>query len=119
MLTLGYWYLLPLGMAISVIALSAGISGSNFWIPVFLILLGYDTKTGFWLALLTMLFGFGSGMACNLHQKTVNWYIVRSYLLVAIPSALVGALVFPYVPSGLLLMVFSAFVLVYGSYLIS
>jgi hypothetical protein len=56
-----YFYLFPLGIAISLLAVSAGISGYNFWIPVYVVWLGIDPKASFWLALLTMLFGFGSG----------------------------------------------------------
>jgi hypothetical protein len=69
---LTYLYLFPVGIIIAILAISAGISGSNFWIPVYLIWLGLDPKTTFWLALLTMIFGFGSGIVKNLRSKTVN-----------------------------------------------
>jgi len=32
-----YWYLFPVGIIIAILAISAGISGTNFWIPVYLI----------------------------------------------------------------------------------
>ncbi|MCG7844095.1 MAG: sulfite exporter TauE/SafE family protein [Methanomassiliicoccales archaeon] len=94
--------------------MSAGISGSNFWIPVYVIWLGIDPKTSFWLALLTMLFGFGSGIVRNLKNGTVNWPIVKQYLKITVPFAILGALVVPYAPAELLLLLFGSFVILYG-----
>ncbi len=113
-----YWYLFPVAITIAVIAISAGISGTNFWIPVYLIWLGLDAKTGFWLALLTMIFGFGSGIIKNIRQKTINWYIVKEYLKITIPAGIIGSLLVPYAPSKLLLFAFSSFILAYGLFML-
>jgi uncharacterized membrane protein YfcA len=115
---LTYFFLFPLAVIIAILAMSAGISGTNFWIPVYIIWLDFDTRTAFWLGLLTMIFGFGSGVLRNLKQKTVNWYIVKEYLKITIPAAIVGALLVPFAPVGLLLLLFASFILGYGSYLI-
>lgn len=115
---LTYYYLFPIAFIIAVLAMSAGISGTNFWIPVYIIWLGFDTKTAFWLGLLTMVFGFGSGVLRNLIQKTINWYIVKEYLKITIPAAMFGALLVPFAPVGVLLLFFASFILGYGSYLI-
>ena len=77
MLTFDFWLLFPIGIIIAILGMSSGISGSNFWIPVYIIWLKIDPKAGFWLALLTMIFGFGSGAIKNILSKTVNWYLVR------------------------------------------
>ncbi len=42
-------FLFPLGILISILAISSGINGSNFLIPVYIIWLGFDAKTAFWL----------------------------------------------------------------------
>ena len=110
----GYWYLFPVSILIAILAISAGISGSNFWIPVYLIWLKIDPKTGFWLALLTMVFGFGSGVIRNVKQKTVNGYIVKQYLMITIPAAIFGALLVPFAPAQWLILIFASFVLIYG-----
>jgi uncharacterized membrane protein YfcA len=115
---LAYWYLFPVAVLIAVLAMSAGVSGSNFWIPVYLLWLNIEPKMGFWLALLTMLFGFGSGVVKNLLGDNINWYLVGRYLMVAAPASIVGALMVPLAPVEMLLVLFSAFVLTYGSYLI-
>jgi len=117
-ITLTYIYLFPIGIVIAILAISAGISGTNFWIPVYLIWLGIDTKTSFWLALLTMIFGFGSGIIKNLKQRTVNWYIVKDYLKIAVPAAIFGTLLIPFAPVKMLLIIFASFILIYGAYLI-
>lgn len=115
---LTYFYLFPLGITIAILAISAGISGSNFWIPVYFIWLGIDPKTSFWLALLTMLFGFGSGIVRNLKNRTINWSIVKQYLIIAVPFAIAGTLLVPFAPAELLLVLFGSFVIVYGAFLI-
>jgi len=115
---LTYFYLLPLGIVVAILATSAGISGSNFWIPIYFLWLGIDPKTSFWLALLTMLFGFGSGAAKNVIQTTINWSIVKQYLKIVVPSAILGTLLVPFAPANLLLGIFGSFVIIYGVFLI-
>ena len=80
------WYLFPIGMLIAVLAMSSGISGSNFWIPVFTIWMNMEPQISFWLSLLTVVFGFGSGVYKNFKIKTINWFLVGQYLKVCIPG---------------------------------
>ncbi|MBN1763263.1 MAG: sulfite exporter TauE/SafE family protein [Methanomicrobia archaeon] len=112
---LTYWYLFPVSIGIAILAMSAGISGSNFWIPVYLIWLKIEPKTGFWLALLTMIFGFGSGVIKNLKQETINWYLVKQYLKITIPAGIFGTVLVPFAPAQLLIVIFASFVLLYGA----
>ncbi len=109
-----YWYLFPVSIGIAILAMSAGISGSNFWIPVYLIWLKIEPKTGFWLALLTMVFGFGSGTIKNLHQETINWYVVKRYLRITIPAGVLGTVLVPVAPAQLLITIFAVFVCLYA-----
>ncbi|MGP8337151.1 MAG: sulfite exporter TauE/SafE family protein [Methanosarcinaceae archaeon] len=115
---LTYWYLFPLGIIISAISMSAGISGANFWIPVYLFVLKLDPLISFWLALLTMIFGFGSGVIRNIYQNTVNWYIVRKYLIPVIPGAVIGSILTSFIDGKILVLMFSFFVFAYGTYLL-
>jgi uncharacterized membrane protein YfcA len=109
-----YWYLFPVSIIIAILAMSAGISGTNFWIPVYLIWLKIEPKTGFWLALLTMVFGFGSGIIKNVKQQTINKYIVKRYLSITIPAGILGTLMVPFAPARVLIFIFAAFVFVFG-----
>lgn len=113
-----YIYLLPLGIIVAILAISAGISGSNFWIPIYFMWLGIDPKTSFWLALLTMIFGFGSGIIRNMIHTTINWTIVKQYLKIAVPFAILGTLLVPFTPATLLLGLFGSVVIIYGAFLI-
>lgn len=113
-----YWYLFPIGIIIAAISMSSGISGANFWIPVFLFFIKVDAKIIFWLALLTMIFGFGSGVIRNIHQGTVNWYMVRQYLIPTVPAAVLGSLLTSYVNEKVLIFIFGLFILIYGTYLL-
>ena len=110
------WFLFPAGIIIGILGMSSGISGSNFWIPVYMIWIGIEPKVGFWLALLTMIFGFGSGVYKNLRSRTVNWYLVRQYLKVCLPASIVGGALSTQAPQQLLLTCFGVFVAGYGAY---
>ena len=117
-IALTYWYLFPAGLVIATLAMSAGISGANFWIPVYLICVKLDPFVTFWLALITMMFGFGSGVVRNIYQGTVNWYLVRQYLIPAVPGAVIGALFTSYVNGEVLVFIFGSFIFIYGSYML-
>ncbi len=113
-----YWYLFPIGIIIATLAMSAGISGANFWIPVYLILIKLDPLICFWLALITMIFGFGSGVIRNVYQGSVNWYIVRQYLIITVPAAMLGSLLTSYIDGNFLILIFGSFIFIYGTYML-
>ena len=113
-----YWYLFPIGIIISIMAMSAGVSGANFWIPVYIFVLKLDPLISFWLALLTMVFGFGSGVIRNLYQRTINWHMVGQYLIPVVPGAIIGSLLTSYIEGNTLVLIFGVFVFVYGTYLL-
>ena len=50
-----YWYLLPVGCAIAVLAMSSGVSAGNFWVPVYLLWARFEPPVAFWMTLATML----------------------------------------------------------------
>ncbi len=109
-----YWFLLPVGIAIATLVMSAGVSGATLWAPVYLLWLRLDTQVAFWLGLLTMLFGFGSGVYRNWRDGTYDGAMVRRFAIASVPAALAGAWLSPYVNEALLVAAFGAFLLVYG-----
>lgn len=113
-----FWFLLPVGILIAVFAMSSGIEGSNFWIPVYLLWLALEPRVAFWVSLLTMLFGFGSGMVRNLRAGTVHWPLVRRYFALAGPAVVVGSLLSTRVPVRWMLFAFAVFVAFYGASLV-
>jgi uncharacterized protein len=111
---LHYWFLLPVGVAISALVMSAGVSGATLWVPVYLLWLKLDAPVAFWLGLLTMLFGFGSGMIRNFRDGTFDGALVRRYLLFTIPAALVGGWASGSVDQAFIVALFGAFLIVYA-----
>jgi len=111
---LHYWFLLPVGVAIGALVMSAGVSGATLWVPVYLLWLRLDAPIAFWLGLFTMLFGFGSGMIRNFRDGTFDGVIVRRYLLVAVPAALVGGYASGSINQQLIVALFGAFLILYA-----
>ncbi len=113
------WLLVPIGVLIAVAYTSTGISGANFWVPVYLAVLGFEPPVAFWLALLTMLCGSASGLSRHARQGTIDLREAGRLLALAAPAAIVGALAAPYVPGRVLAGGFGVFALVLGLLLVS
>jgi uncharacterized membrane protein YfcA len=111
---LEYWFLLPVGFAIAVLVMSAGVSGATLWVPVYLLWLGLDVALAFWLGLLTMLFGFGSGVYRNWRDGTYDGALVRGYALATVPAALAGGWLSGMVDQRIIVGVFGIFLFVYA-----
>ena len=112
---LDLWFLFPVSVIIAIFAMTTGVSGANFFAPVYLLWLRLDPQLGFWLSLVSMIFGFSSGLVRNLRQGTVNFFLVREYLKIIVPLAVLGGLVAPLVQPGLLFLAFAIFVFGYSS----
>jgi len=103
-----FWYLLPLGLVIATITVSAGISGSNFWLPVFLLVLALPPRLSFWLALTTMVFGSCSGVLRNVRAGTIDARLAGHLLLLAVPAVIVGSIAAAHIDDQPLLLGFAA-----------
>ena len=115
---LAFWYLFPVAIVIAILAMSGGVSGSNFWLPVYTIWLGLEPKLAFWLSMITMLVGFGSGVTRNLMNKTINWRLAKLYAITSIPGALIGGVLAVYLNVKILLITFAVFVFFFGIHLL-
>jgi uncharacterized membrane protein YfcA len=118
-MSLEHWYLLPVGFGIAVLAMSSGVSAGNFWVPVYLLWARFEPALAFWMALATMLCGYGSGVVRNLRQGTLNGRVIRQYLPLTVPAALVGGYLAPAVEVSWLIALFGGFVLGYGARLLA
>ena len=113
-----YWYLFPLGIIIATLYTSTGISGANFWTPIYLLVINLDPLVSFWLALVSMIFGSLGGLIGHSRNGTINRSLVLKYLPVTIPFAVIGALLVRYTNVTYLMMMFGCFVSGYGIYLL-
>src|SRR5262249_1609710 len=111
---LQYWFLLPVGVAIAVLVMSAGVSGATLWVPVYLLWLRLGVPLAFWLGLVTMLFGFGSGVYRNWRDGTYDGPLVKRFLAASTPAAFIGGWCAPLINDKLLIALFGIFLLVYG-----
>ncbi len=109
-----HWYLLPVGFGIAVLAMSSGISAGNFWVPVYLLWARFEPPLAFWMTLATMLCGYGSGVARNLRQGTIDRGVIIQYLPITVPAALVGGYLGPALNVSWLILLFGMFGLGYG-----
>jgi len=112
---LHYWFLLPVGIVIAALVMSAGISGATLWVPVYLLWLRLSVPTAFWLGLFTMLFGFGSGVYRNWRDRSYDGPLVRHYLVASVPAAFIGGWLAGLVNEKLLVGLFGVFLLVYSA----
>ncbi|MGH7985299.1 MAG: sulfite exporter TauE/SafE family protein [Candidatus Binataceae bacterium] len=113
-LYLHYWFLLPIGLPIAVLVMSAGVSGATLWVPVYLLWLKLEAPLAFWLGLFTLLFGFGSGVYRNWHDGSYDGPLVRRVLAVSVPAALLGGWCAALINKRVLIGFFGAFLLVYS-----
>jgi uncharacterized membrane protein YfcA len=109
-----HWYLLPVGFVIAFLAMSSGVSAGNFWVPVYLLWARLEPALAFWMTLATMLCGYGSGVARNLRQGTLDRHVIIQYLPCTIPAALVGGYLAPMLRVSWLILFFGLFVVGYG-----
>ena len=111
---LQYWFLLPVGVCIAALVMSAGVSGATLWVPVYLLWLRLGAPLAFWLGLFTMLFGFGSGVYRNWRDGTYDGPLVRRFLAASTPAALIGGWCATLINDELLIWLFGIFLFVYG-----
>lgn len=109
-----HWYLLPVGFGIAILAMSSGISAGNFWVPVYLLWARFEPPLAFWMTLATMLCGYGSGVARNLRQGTIDRCVIIQYLPITVPAALIGGYLAPALNVSWLILLFGMFGLGYG-----
>lgn len=112
-------FLFPVGILVATVAMSSGISGSNFWVPIYIGIMEIEPRVSFWLALSTMLFGFGSGVIKNIQMKSIRFDLIKLYIIPAILGAIIGASIQPYVQTKWLLIGFAIFVASYGLHMIT
>ncbi len=98
--------------------MSAGISGSNFWLPIFVLGFGLGPRVAFLLALSTMAFGFGAGVIRNWRAGQIDGALLRRLAIWALPAAAVGSVLSGRVDPEPLLIAFAVFAVGQGAWLV-
>jgi len=103
-----YWFMLPVCTVIASVAMFSGISGAAMLFPVFLIgfpLIGappLTTVEAVGLALFLETSGFGTGVYRYVRRRLIDFQTARAIVVVALPLAIVGALLARQAPEQLL-----------------
>jgi len=113
-LSLEYWYLFPISMAVATIAMSTGIGGAVFFSPIFLLWLKLEPSVAIGVALITELFGFGSGLAAYRKSKLIDFKLGTAMLMISVPATIVGVLVAEHFPPIVLKAVFGVGIMFIG-----
>ena len=113
-LTIQFWYLLPISIAIATIAMSSGIGGAVFFSPLFMIGLGLDPKIAIGAALATELFGFASGLQAYWKSKLIDFKLGFNLLLYSIPLAILGTIYGDLIPPLVLKAIFGVGIIFIG-----
>lgn len=89
-MTLEYWYMLPLAIAISAVSTASGVGGATFFAPLFVLALGISPEVAIGSTLITEVFGFGSGVYAYSRKRLIDYRLGTALLVTTIPVALLG-----------------------------
>ena len=99
------WWLFPVAILIAAVANGAGIGGATFFSPLFVIVLGLEPAIAVGAALVTEVFGFGSGVLAHQRAGAIDWRLVRLLASVSVPAAIAGSIIAGVAPETLLKVV--------------
>lgn len=89
-MSLDYWYLFPISIAVATLAMASGIGGAVFFSPIFLLWLRLEPSVAVGVALVTELFGFSSGLFAYARAQLIDYRLGAQLLVFAIPGAILG-----------------------------
>jgi len=118
-LTFELWYLLPIAILISTIAMSSGISGAVIFTPLFMLALRLDPQIAIGSALITELFGFSSGLIAYYKAKLIDFKLAFNLLIFSVPAAILGTMYAECAPGLILKAIFAVGLVFIGFQLFS
>lgn len=113
-LTLEFWFLFPIAIAIATIAMASGIGGAVFFSPLFMLALHLEPKVAIGAALITEFFGFFSGVIAYWKARLIDYSLAKNLLLFSVPAAVVGSAYADWVPDIVLKAVFASGIIFIG-----
>jgi len=92
LITLQYWFMLPVAVLIATVAMAAGVGGATFFSPLFILALGLPPEVAIGTGLITEVFGFASGLFAYAKQRLIDYKLGLALLIVTIPMAVLGTI---------------------------
>jgi hypothetical protein len=89
-MTIEYWFMLPISILVSTIAMASGVEGATFFSPLFILALRLSPEVAIGTALITEVFGFASGLFAYARKRLIDFRLGGSLLIVTIPMAILG-----------------------------
>jgi len=89
-MTLEYWYMFPVAVIVSTVAISSGVSGATFFTPMFFLWLGLPLRASIGAALMTATFGFASGLSGYARRGLIDYALGMRLMAAAVPMTLLG-----------------------------
>lgn len=89
-MTFEFWFMFPAALAIATLAMASGIGGATFFSPLFILALRLPPEVAIGTALITELFGFGSGLLAYGRQKVIDYKLGLLMLAATVPLAILG-----------------------------
>ena len=87
-----YWFMFPVALGIATLANATGIEGATFFSPIFMLILRLDPRISIiGTALITEVFGFGSGISAYMRRKLIDFRLAGIILMAMVPLAIVGS----------------------------
>ncbi len=102
MISLQYWYMLPISILIATTAMASGVGGATFFTPIFILGLNLSPEVAIGAGLITEVFGFASGLYAYARKRFIDYRLGVALLMVTIPLALVGTWVAGHVEPAIL-----------------
>jgi len=87
-----YWFMFPVAIVISTIAMASGIGGATFFSPFFMLVLGLSPEVAIGTGLITEVFGFASGLAAYIKKGLIDFKVGLSLVIITVPMAILGSI---------------------------
>ena len=113
-----HWWVFPASVLFATVALAAGVSGSLFFSPFFMLVVGLSPAQAIGAGLLTEVFGMGNGLRSYVKQGVVDYATAKWLLLGSIPAIVLGSLAAHWVNPTLLKLVFGVGLFLLGGFLL-
>ena len=88
-----FWYMLPIGIAIATVAMASGVGGATFFSPLFILGLGLSPELAVGAGLVVEVFGFGSGVYAYVRRQLIDYRVGGMLLSATVPAAVAGVVI--------------------------
>ncbi len=112
------WWIFPVSIVLSTVAIGSGVSGALFFSPFFMLVVGLSPVQAVGAGLLTEVFGMGNGLRSYVRARLVDYATAKWLLLGAGPLVILGAIAAEMVPGRVLKAIFGVGLMILAAFLI-